>query len=442
MLLKDARGDAVSGATAEALDAFESALAGFQCYAGNPLEHLDRAVAAAPDFTMAHVMRAHLLLAGSEAAVISPARDSLAKVRPAAMTDRERMHVTAANDLADGRFDAAAEHFENILLAHPRDALALQMGHLIDFYRGDSRNLRDRVVRVLPAWTSTTPGYHALQGMLAFGLEECGDYASAEEIGRRACDLNPRDAWAHHAVSHVLEMRGRTEDGISWMRTRETHWSVDNFFAIHNWWHLALYHLDRDEIAEVLKIYDERVRATTSVVVLDMVDAAAMLWRLHLRGIDVGAARWREIAEVWAPLADDGFYSFNDVHGMATFLGAGRDDLVERQLSTLRRVAGSQGCNAAMTREVGLPVAEAMVAFARGKFDRTVDLLRPVRNFANRFGGSHAQRDLVDLTLIEAAKRGGQVSLVRALAAERLRAKPQSPIALRYLGFANERRAA
>src|SRR3546814_5940463 len=51
------------------------------------------------------------------------------------------------------RFEEASELFEDILLDHPRDALALQMAHLFDFYRGDARSLRDRVVRVLPAWT-------------------------------------------------------------------------------------------------------------------------------------------------------------------------------------------------------------------------------------------------------------------------------------------------
>jgi hypothetical protein len=50
-----------------------------------------------------------------------------------------------------------------------------------------------------------------------------------------------------------------------------------------------------------------------------------------------------------------------------------------------------------------------------------------VRNRAHRFGGSHAQRDLIDLTLLEAAMRDGQRALAQALVAERLDRKPHTP---------------
>lgn len=442
MTLKDFRGDTVSGATAEALVLFEKALADFHCYYGNPFEPLDAAIAASPDFAMAHAMRAHLFLSGMEAAGIAPARESIVHAARLARTERETLHVAAATALAEGRYEDASERFEDILLENPRDALALQMGHLLDFYRGDARNLRDRMVRVMPAWSKDLPGWHALLGMQAFGLEECGEYQKAEEAGRNACELMPRDAWAHHAVLHVMEMQGRTEEGINWARSRVEHWAPENMMQVHNWWHLALYHLDREEIPEVLKLYDEQVRGSKSAVVLDMIDASAMLWRLHLRGVEIGRARWEEIAETWAPLVHDGLYAFNDVHALISFIGAGRRDLVEQQLATLRRAARGSGSNAAMAAQIGLPVAEALLAFAEGRYRQTVSWLRPVRTTAHRFGGSHAQRDLLDLTLIEAAHRAGDVALVRALAAERLRVKPRSPLAQAYRFAATTKAAA
>ncbi|WP_298724472.1 tetratricopeptide repeat protein [uncultured Ferrovibrio sp.] len=442
-MMKDNRGDTVSGASREAVALFEQALSGFHCYHGNPFEPLDAAIAAAPDFAMAHAMRAHLFLSGTEAAGLAPAREAIDAARRCARTDREYLHVAAATALADGRYEEAAEKFEDILLAYPRDALALQMAHLFDFYRGDARNLRDRIVRVLPNWSADLPNYHAVLGMLAFGLEECGEYGKAEEAGRRACELNPKDAWAHHAVCHVMEMRGRVDEGIRWARDRMADWAPDNMMAVHNWWHLALYHLERDEIDTVLELYDQSIRGGKSTVVLDMIDASAMLWRLHLRGIEVGAARWAEIADAWAPLVQDGFYAFNDVHGLISFLGAGRKDLVEQQMASLQRSAiEGKGSNAAMAAQVGLPVAEALIAFAEGRYAQTISRLRPVRAIAHRFGGSHAQRDLLELTLIEAARRANDVALVRALAAERLRVKPASPLAQRYRFFAADKIAA
>lgn len=442
-MMKDAHGQTCSGATSAAMEGYEEALAQFHCYRGNPVAAIETVIAGQPDFAMAHALRAHLFLSGTEAAGLAPARESIALARRHARTEREKMHVVAADALAAGCFDDAAERFDDILIDHPHDLLALQMGHLLDFYRGQSRNLRDRVLRVLPGWDARRPGWHAVQGMLAFGLEESGDYARAEAAGRQACALEPRDAWAHHAVAHVMEMQGRVEDGIRWSRERIPHWAEDNMMAVHNWWHLALFHLDRDEHDEVLALYDQHVRGGQSTVVLDLIDASAMLWRLHLRGIDPGAARWSELATAWSGMVRDGIYSFNDVHALIGFIGAGRNDLIEQQVATLQRAAGEKrGNNAAMAMQVGVPLAQALLSFQAGHYADTVLRLRPLRYIASRFGGSHAQRDLLDLTLIEAAKRDGDLGLVQALSAERLHAKPASPIAQRYRMLAEAGRAA
>jgi len=442
-MLHDQAGHAASGATDPALVLFETALGQFHTYTGNPLETAEAAIAAAPDFAMAHLLRAHLYLSGMEAPGIAPALQSIASARKLARTERETLHTVAAEAWAGGRFEAASERFDDILLSHPRDSLALQMGHLLDFYRGDARNLRDRVLRVLPSWSTALPSYHAVLGMHAFGLEETGDYAAAESAGRRACELNPRDAWAHHAVLHVMEMQGRVEDGIRWATTREQHWAPDNMMAVHNWWHLMLYYLERDDHAQVLRLYDEKVRGGGSTVILDLIDASAMLWRLHLRGVEIGAARWSELAEAWSGTADDGIYAFNDVHALIAYLGAGRADLAARQMETLHRSAErSNFSNAAMTEQVGLPVAKALTAFMDGQYQDCIARLRGMRSIANRFGGSHAQRDLLDLTLLEAARRAEDHNLLRALTAERLHARPKSPLALRYLAVSRERAAA
>ena len=137
----------------------------------------------------------------------------------------------------------------------------------MDFFRGNAHDLRDRIARVLPAWSSDVPGHGVVMGMYAFGLEECGEYGRAEDMGRAAIDAEPRDAWAHHAVAHVMEMQGRAQDGIGWMLAREPHWSGDdNFFKVHNWWHKALFHLDIGQTQEALKLYDGPVRGSRSGV--------------------------------------------------------------------------------------------------------------------------------------------------------------------------------
>jgi hypothetical protein len=157
-----------------------------------------------------------------------------------------------------------------------------------------------------------------------------------------------------------------------------------------------------------------------------MLDATALLWRLHLRGVDVGD-RWTELANSWEKRVEDGYYVFNDMHAMMAFVGSGREVRARGLLDVLLRTLDQGGTNATMTRDVGLPVCRAIQAFGRGNYRAAIEELMPVRQIAHRFGGSHAQRDVLSLTLIEAAFRAKDARLARALASERTELKPTSP---------------
>lgn len=433
--LIDALGHPVSGATAAAIDHYERAAHELRCLIGNPLATIDRALAEAPAMSIAHTLRAWLHLLGTEAPALPTAREAAEAAARHAGTERERMHAQAAAWVADGRWRDAARLLEDLSAQHPRDLLALQAGHQIDFFTGDSRMLRDRIARVRPHWNDAMPGHHAVLGMHAFGLEETGDYAQAERTGRRAIELQPRDTWAWHAVAHVHEMRNAAKDGIAWLEPNEVHWSRDSFFAVHNWWHLALFKLEQDRHDEVLAMYDASIGGPGSAVVLDMIDQSALLWRLALRGVDVGD-RWKPLAERWAPHATAGNYAFNDLHAMMAFASAGRSDLAAQLRDVQRAALSDSGDNRDFTAEVGEPATLAIQAFVAGDPATAVALLRPIRSGAHRFGGSHAQRDLLDLTLIEAALRSGERTLAPALAAERAAMRPASPLAQRFVARA------
>ena len=226
MNLRDSAGHQVTGATAEGLADFETAAHQFRCYIGDPVASVDAALAAAPQMAMAHVLKAYLHLLGTEPLALPVARECLAAAADLAATERERGHVEAVRLLTEGRWRAAGRVLEDVSIAYPCDALALQAGHSIDFFRGDSRMLRDRIARALPAWSISIPGYHALLGMHAFGLEETGDYAQAEKQGRRAVELQRRDTWAWHAVAHTYEMRNQPKDGLAWMSLDTDAWAT------------------------------------------------------------------------------------------------------------------------------------------------------------------------------------------------------------------------
>jgi hypothetical protein len=440
-VLKDCRGHLVSGATDQSLPHYETALRELNLFINDPVASVDKAIAESPDFVMAHALRAWLHLLGTEPAGIAVARASrdAAWTRPA--TAQEQGHLNAINHLVEGRWHQAAQVLEDVAIENPHDLLALQVGHQLDFFRGEARMLRDRIARALPAWSNSVPGYHAMLGMHAFGLEETGDYIAAEVAGRTAVALNARDSWAQHAVAHVMEMQGRQQEGITWMSNNTDGWSRDSFFAVHNWWHVALYHLDLGQADEALKLFDGPIYGAKSRVILEMIDASAMLWRMHLRGVDVGD-RWRAVADAWEPVKDAGQYAFNDAHAAMAFVGAGRKDALAKVIEAQKEAMQRDGDNAMFTRKVGHPVVLAIKAFGERNYAETIWRLREVRNVAHRFGGSHAQRDVLDLTLIEAALRSGQQSIAMALAAERLATRPKSPLSRLFVRRAAEMKQA
>lgn len=434
----DAQGQQLSGATAEAARLFDRAVHAFNIYRGDPVALLDQAIQVAPDFSMAHLMKAYLMGLATEPEATAEALRIAATVRTKPLSDREGSHLAALDKLLAGQWSEAATALDLHSMEYPHDMLAIQCGHLMDFYRASSRGLRDRLARVLPHWSTDLPGYSILLGMHAFGLEETADYARAEEMGRKALDLQPLDCWAHHAVAHVMEMQGRAEDGIAWMVAREPHWSGDdNFFKVHNWWHRSLYHLELGQVDQVFSLYDGEIRKDRSAMALDMVDASALLWRLQMSGHDVGE-RWLELAQAWDSHADGRTYPFNDWHAIMAYLGAGREQEASR-IAAEFRASPVQTETGEWGRRTALPLIDGFSAFWRGDYQSAALHLHGARQIANTFGGSHAQRDIIDWTLTEATIRGRMGGMAEALSSERLALKPHSPV---NRSFLNRARAA
>jgi tetratricopeptide (TPR) repeat protein len=444
MAIADLQGNLMTGADTEAGQLYCEAASAFNLYRGDPVGLLDRAIAMAPRFAMARIFRTYLFALATEPDLTREASAALDGLRAMPMNERESSHVAIIERIVTGRWTEAGLALDRHNAAYPRDLVGIQVGHLVDFYRANARNLRDRIARVLPQWSPSDPGYPTMLGFYAFGLEEMADYARAEAFGREAVEREPLECWAHHAVAHVMEMQGRAEDGLGWMMAREAAWSGDdNFFKVHNWWHRALFHLGLGQPNEALALYDGPIRRDRSAVVLDLIDASALLWRLHLTGHDVGD-RWRELAQTWDRHADGGGYPFNDWHAVMAYLGAGRHEDVQRIASAFRTRQGGESADWA--RGVGLQLVSGFDAFWRGDYRAAVDYLIGSRHIANMFGGSHAQRDIIDWTLTEAAVRGGQSDLAEALANERLAVKPHSPVnrdfLLRARSYAERRSAA
>ncbi|MEV6034461.1 tetratricopeptide repeat protein [Nonomuraea sp. NPDC052116] len=389
------------------------------------------ALAESPGFPMGNVLSAYLGLLTTEVDDARKARARFGAFRDrideSSLLPRERAHVAAVQALLDGDWLTCGRLLGEITVEHPRDALALAAGHQVDFFTGDARSLRDRIGGALNAWREDDPHFGHVLGMYAFGLEEAGHYDRSEEAGLRAVELNARDVWGIHAVVHTYEMQGRFGEGLRYFDARVPDWSTGTFFNIHNWWHYCLFALESGDEARALAIYDSVLAGGETC--MELLDAAALLWRLHLEGSEQHE-RWRALADAWPVRVAEPFYAFNDMHAVMSYVGAGRVGEAEKLIATREAYVLEPRpgvTNRDMTLRVGLPVCRSLVAFGRGDYDAVVDLLHPIRHRVNEFGGSHAQRDAVQKTLLEAALRAGRRDIARVLVSERVNVRPCSP---------------
>jgi tetratricopeptide (TPR) repeat protein len=414
---RDRLGLELSAANGEAARAFDETVWAFVAYSREPGVPLKRALAADPQMPMALCLQGYFLHLMGLPALASKARAVLENLKSLkAMNPRERAHVAALGAWCEGELERTAALLDGILAEHPRDYLALKLANYLYFYLGDAKNVRDGPARALKHWDGAMPGYAHLLALHAFGLEESGDYAAAERDGRRATELNPADPWAVHAVAHVMEMQDRTAEGAAWIETLAPHWDAVNFFRFHLWWHLALMHWGDGRPQRALELYDAKVWADGSSENLSLCNDISMLARLELAGVDVGP-RWSAAAQVVKAQAGGSVLAFVDAH-YAMALG---------ELPALEE----RGTTARVHAAAGRAACEAAVAWRRGDHARVVARLAPVRKDLWRIGGSHAQRDLFTLILIDSATRSGDASLAAALRAERARQRPAGKLPAR-----------
>ncbi|MGE0416802.1 MAG: tetratricopeptide repeat protein [Acetobacteraceae bacterium] len=425
-MTEDAQGHAWSGATAESVALFDEAVRAFTLVHGDTVGLLDSARAAAPGFAMAHLAKAWVFAMANDPVMAEQGRGLLRTLGALALNAQEQAHYAALSHALEGHRAAAVTVLDRLLMQYPHDLIAHQAAALLDGFLGRFPQVRARSARAMPAWAAHQPNYGIMLSFLGFGLEEAGDYARAEEIARQAAELEPLGFWPHHTVAHVMEMTGRPEDGLGWMVAREPLWSTPaHANQVHIWWHKALFHVELGQFDAALALYDGPIRATQRRLAISLTNASALLWRLWALGHDVGS-RWDELAALWSDHADGRICVFADVHAAMAELGAGQVAAVRQRLAAMERTAADGTEAAPIYRDIGLPAMRGLLAFHAGAYGQAVEQLLPARYDLWKLGGSHAQRDIIDWTLTEAAIRAGQRSIALSLCNERLAARPRS----------------
>jgi hypothetical protein len=428
----DAQGNAVSSGTPESVTRLDQAIRAFTIGHGDALALLDSAGAISPEMPMALIAKAWIFAFPLDPRLAVTAGNLAERARTLPMNPRERALLGALDLVLTGQRRASIAALDSHLLDHPRDLLA----HCVALYGegllGRSHLIRDRAARALPFWSPDTPGFPAFQAFRSFGLEEAGSYAQAEDEARATIALEPHLYLAHHTVAHCMDMTGRPDAGVAWSKERAAFWaSPESGAQSHLWWHTTLFHVELDQFADALELYDDHLMRTVRPIGFSICDPTALLWRLDTLGCDIGR-RWHELLPRWEGHADGRGTVFTDMHATMTELRSGNEALAEARMAIMRQTASGTDEAAAIYREVGVPLVEGLIAFHREAYDDCAALLFPLRAEIWRIGGSNAQRDIVDWTLTAAALHAGRRSLALGLTFERLAGRPESLINRRF----------
>ncbi|KAB5574786.1 hypothetical protein PHYPO_G00213090 [Pangasianodon hypophthalmus] len=401
--------------------------------------------AADPDFVMGHVISTGLQLVGTGSSVLrdqmlaSAVRKTLDLASCQELTAREKQHVKAIELFSKGALAKACDVWDDILVEHPTDMLALKFSHDGFFYLGEQIQMRDSVAKVLPHWKPHMPLYSYLKGLYSFGLLETRFYDQAEKVAKEGLALTREDGWCVHSVAHVHEMKAEIEKGLKFMASTEKDWVVCDMLACHNYWHWALHHIEKGDYEAALKIFDEQLsrRCVNSGAMLDIVDTCSLLYRLELEGVSV-KERYRELLQVTEPHSEDHTLLFNDLHFLMVSLGCKETGITQRLLESLRELAKEPEENHQhqLASTIGLPMCQAMVEYDEGNYSKTVELLKPLRYRLTQIGGSDAQRDVFNQLLIHAAMKSQDKHhqrFARCLLVERDAARLNSPLTDRLI---------
>jgi tetratricopeptide (TPR) repeat protein len=388
-------------------------------------EAFDRAIAEDPAFALAHIARARIHQMNME---ITEARAKAAHARQlaAAASERERQHVEIMTAAIEGKPKIALTGAERHLEEFPRDALVLSLllgafGLYAFSGRADHNAARLAICE-------RNAGHYGedwwFLTYLGWSHTEAGNARTGRTLSERAMELRAENASAAHGLSHALFEQGDMAAGrrflSGWLPAHER----ASFLHGHLSWHVALSALDVGDSDGALEIYEQHIRPPNSRYppLNVFTDAASLLWRLSLAGKAGLEPYWREVAaygDLFFPRAGP---HFADVH-YALMAAATGSVALETRLAELEALE-ADGKLAPGPTAIGL--CRGIRAFAEGDNDRAIEILEPLMPAVVRIGGSHAQRELWEDTLIVACLRGGHGDKAARMISERLHRRPSA----------------
>jgi hypothetical protein len=335
-------------------------------------------------------------------------------------TQREQLNTAVLRAWVQDDTAGALRLCDRISDEFPRDLAIVKLQQYFEFNRGNSPEMLRAALKVARA-NADVPYMH---GITAFAYEQCHLLEEAEAEARAALAMRRKEPWAQHALAHVLLTRGRIDEGARFLESAADTWTdLNSFMVTHIWWHLALFYISQGRGERVLELYDRHCWGVAKGYSQDQIGAVSLLARCELAGVEVGS-RWEELGDYLAARSHDTVLPFLTLQYLYGLARAGRPEA--ETLLTSVRDAGEMApaFTREVWREVVLPGCEGLFGYARGNFTLAWHRLAASVPRMAEAGGSHAQRDLFEQILLDAAIKSGRLAAAQRMLELRRTADP------------------
>jgi tetratricopeptide (TPR) repeat protein len=415
LMLADRYGLALSTASATARDAYVQACDLALTFYPRAAEAYDRAIAADPGFALAHAGKAQVLMRQGDAAA---ARAALAAANDVAtgLPEREASHIGFFDLVFAGRTDAAIAALYAHLTAWPRDALVVASAANPNGLIGSSGHIGQKH-QIAALMDSLAPYYDDDFWFMfyhAMALSEDGQLAAARAKIDQSLEVNPNNAHGAHGFAHVCYESGELEAARTFLSSWLATYPRDGFFYGHLSWHLSLCEIQAGNWAQALQLHRDALALDrhSGGPQQKVSDGAAFLWRSELAGYPRDAAAWRSLYDYANSALPQPGNGLADLHVILVHAVMDDDAALNARTRQMEE----------LTREGRYPsgsylpaLARGFAAFERGDFSGAITTLAPLAGQNERIGGSRAQHDLIEFTLLKAYLNANRLEEARRL---------------------------
>lgn len=401
MPLTDRYGLPVTTSSSTAFDRFQEGVDDLLAYGPGAEERFAAALAADERLALAHVGQALLAAVQGDAAAARAASARASQTVDGA-TRRERQHVLAVSAFIAGETARGLALVDEHVKEFPRDAMLVNQASSAIALAGRS----DREAHRVAFLEGLAPAYGDdwwFQSALAFTYHEVDRFDESRRLSQASLDQYPRNASAAHNLAHIafetLDIQAGSAFLDDWMAgyDRRAH------FHCHLAWHQAMFALHERRYAQALELFEREILPASNPR-STMTDGTALLWRVRLDGASPAALPWRALADIAGRVSRPG-YLFGECHAALAYAACGDEAALTKMMDGLRALDAKGN---PIAGRVVLPLVQGTAAFAAGDHAGALAHFEPVEVEMHRIGGSHAQWELFEETMVVSYLRLGR----------------------------------